>query len=253
MTHHMSFMKMLDVMKIFNNKKNQNIIEFICEEEKWDFIEKPFPADRFIPQWYKDLPSYMSSEKSYSSDGTNATIKKCMPVFDTMTAGYYIPLPCDIYVSKNEEGNIHIVPSFPERMVTDHNIEQAKTFKIPDEYYNNLLKWRNFWKIKTPPGWSTMFVQPMHRDDLPFTILPGIVDTDEFVLSVQFPMLFRKDFEGVLKKGTPMAQVIPFKRSDWEAQYSTQKNDDNFKFISKHQSIFENRYKKTSWHRKIYK
>lgn len=238
-------------MKIF--KRNKNIIKFICETDEFNFIEKPVPASKMIPQWYKDVPSYMGNVKTHAAEGTNATIKKCMPVFDTMTAGYFITLPCDVYIEKDAAGNPSITPSFPERMVTDHPKEQIVTFDIPKEYYQLPLKWRNFWKIETPKGWSIMFVQPMHRDDLPFQILPGIVDTDEFVLSVQFPMLLRNDFKGVLPKGTPIAQVIPFKREDWESEYSYQSKGDNLKFLTKHQSIFENRYKRTSWKKKTYK
>lgn len=250
MTHTNSMLMWL-AMKIFKNKTKN--IEFICESEEYDFILKPVPADRMISQWYKDMPSYMGKEKEYSTDGTNATIKKCMPVFDSMTTGYFILLPCDVYVEQDANGNFCATPSFTERMISDHQIEQAKTFDIPPEYYKQLLKWRNFWKIKTPKGWSVMFVQPMHRDDLPFSILPAIVDTDEFVLSVQFPMLFRKDFKGVIPKGTPIAQVIPFKREEWTSSYRSETKIERDKFLAGHQTLMENRYKRTSWKRKTYK
>ena len=242
---------MLNVMKIFKNKKN--IIKFICEHEHLDYIPKPIPASKMLPQWYKDMPSYVDNIKIHEVAGANATIKKCMPIFDTMTTGYFIVLPCDVYISKDINGMPSVTPSFGEKMVSDHSLKQAITFDIPKEYHKQLLKWTNFWKIKTPKGWSVMFVQPMHRDDLPFQILPGIVDTDEFVLSVQFPFLLRKDFEGTLPKGTPIAQVIPFKRENWEAEYGNQTSLETKKFLDNHSSIFENRYKKTSWKKKTYK
>jgi len=238
-------------MKVFKSKKN--IIEFICEHENLDYIPKPIPASKLLPQWYKDMPSYVDGIKIHNTQGANGTIKKCMPVFDTMTTGYLIVLPCDVHISKSIDGLPEVTPSFGEKMVTDHSRAQAVTMKIPQEYHDQLLKWTNFWKIKTPKGWSVMFVQPMHRDDLPFQILPGIVDTDEFVLSVQFPFLLRKDFEGTLPKGTPIAQVIPFKREEWEAEYKCQTSLETKKFLDNHSSLFENRYKKTSWKKKTYK
>lgn len=242
---------MCNVMKIFKSKKN--IINFICEHEKLDYIPKPIPASKMLPEWYKNMPSYVDGIKIHNAQGANGTIKKCMPVFDTMTTGYLILLPCDVHISRDNSGMPEVTPSFGEKMVTDHSLGQAITFDIPKEYYRQLLKWTNFWKIKTPKGWSVMFVQPMHRDDLPFQILPGIVDTDEFVLSVQFPFLLKKDFEGTLPKGTPIAQVIPFKRENWKAEYGSQTSLETQKFLDNHSSIFENRYKKTSWKKKNYK
>jgi hypothetical protein len=47
--------------------------------------------------------------------------------------------------------------------------------------------------------------------------LPGIVDTDKYTAPVNFPFVINDiNFEGIIPKGTPIAQVIPFKRDPWE-------------------------------------
>jgi hypothetical protein len=57
-----------------------------------------------------------------------------------------------------------------------------------------------------------------------FTILPGIVDTDEYYAPINFPMVINDpNFEGLIPKGTPIAQVIPFKRESWKMEIGGEK------------------------------
>jgi hypothetical protein len=46
--------------------------------------------------------------------------------------------------------------------------------------------------------------------------LTGVVDTDAYPLVVLFPFMMKNTFEGVIEKGTPVVQIIPFKREDWK-------------------------------------
>ena len=63
-------------------------------------LEQPQPASKFIPDWYKNLESYIGGEKKPQGNGVTAvTAKRCMPLFDAITAGYIITLPADVYVS----------------------------------------------------------------------------------------------------------------------------------------------------------
>jgi hypothetical protein len=67
----------------------------------------------------------------------------------------------------------------------------------------------------------------MHRESI-FTILPGIVDTDQYNAPVNFPFVLNDvTYEGLIPAGTPMAQVIPFKRESWEMSLGTQEDLEN--------------------------
>jgi len=239
------------IMKIVN--RNSNTIEFICEDADLDYFSKPLPSSKNIPEWYKKLTTHIDNKKTYSDGHANSTVKKCMPVFDAMTSGYLITFPCDVVVTRNPDGSPAFSWPIQFKMVNQHSYEQASTLKVPSEYGPEFLKWSNPWIIKMPKGWSVLFVQPMHRDDLPFSILPGIVDADGFKLSVQFPFLLRKDFVGVIPAGTPMAQIIPIKRSDWVAEYSSIERRESQKNLEHHSIYLENRYKRTFWNKKNYK
>lgn len=213
-------------------------------------IEQPQPASKFIPDWYKNMESYMGGEKKSNGNGfTPATIKKCMPVFDAITAGYIITLTSDVIV--NTKNGKQKFDWFSLGGVDFHPIEQA-----PDHPYRNEYpypKWMNPWAIKTPEGYSTLFVQPFHRESV-FTIMPGIVDTDKFDIAVNFPMVINDPkFQGIIRKGTPIAQVIPFKREEWEMEINSEETTSRNKNIEKLTSKPFDRYKDFFWNQKKYK
>jgi hypothetical protein len=214
-------------------------------------IEKPKPATSFIPDWYKNMDSYTSKEKKPNGNGvTNATVKRCMPVFDAIVAGYIIVSPADVYVSIKD--GVQYFEWSDLGLIGFHPIEQAPTH--PNKNGHPYPKWINYWAIKTPKGYSTMFVQPMHRESI-FTILPGIVDTDTYFAPVNFPMVLNDpEFEGLIPKGTPIAQVIPFKRDSWAMQFGEEKELKEQANVTRNLSTkFFDRYKNMFRSNKEYK
>lgn len=190
----------------------------------------PQPADKIIPDWYKNLESYLTKEKKPTGNGESAsTIKRCMPVFDAMTSGYIIFSPSDVWISQIYIDN-NLQETFPNyewanfNMIEFHDAKQVKGYPKGSEHKIAYPKWMNPWAIKTPPGYSCLFVQPFHRDS-EFTILPGIVDTDKYDTPVNFPFILNDiKFEGLIPAGTPIAQVIPFKRDLWEMEFGNEKD-----------------------------
>jgi hypothetical protein len=217
----------------------------------WKDLEQPQPASAFIPDWYKKIESYTGGKKATDGKGgTLATIKKCMPVFDAITAGYIITSPADVSVTIKEGQQYFEWANFG--LISFHPIEQAPEHPARKPYA--YPKWNNPWAIKTPKGYSTMFIQPMHRESV-FTILPGIVDTDTYSAPVNFPFVINDpNFEGLIPKGTPIAQVIPIKRDAWKMEFGGQEelieqNNITIKLSTK----FFDRYKTMFWSRKEYK
>lgn len=197
----------------------------------------PTPASACIPNWYKELPSYLHGIKKPLGDGTSSsTIKRCMPVFDALNGGYIIYSYTDVFISqkdlKNEEGK-STGKTYPwyewasYEPIAFHNQEQLKTYPnlgtIPEGI--QVPKWINPWSIKTPKGYSIRITQPAHRS-LPFTILEAVVDTDHYTPNVNFPFVLNDwTFEGLIPAGTPIAQITPFKRESWKMRLG---NKDDF-------------------------
>lgn len=207
----------------------------------------PQPASKFIPEWYRETENYVGGKKQPTGSGnTTGTIKKCIPVFDAITAGYIITLPADVFVSRRD-GELYYEWS-NLGLIEFHPIEQAPLH--PNQNGHTYPKWINPWAIKTSPGYSTLFVQPFHRNSV-FTILPGIVDTDSYYAPVNFPFVLNDtSFEGLIPAGTPIAQVIPIKRDSWKLNIS---EFDHKKITIRLLSKMFDRYKTLFWYRKEYK
>lgn len=183
----------------------------------------PKPASAFVPEWYKDLESYIGGEKKPSGGGqTTGTIKRCMPVFDAISSGYIIPTYTDVWITRKVDEDGNRLPEWYEwsnfEPIQWHPVEQAPNHPNRNGHVGSYPKWINPWSIKTPPGYSSLFIQPLHHGG-EFTILAGVVDTDVYSAPVNFPFVLNKpDFEGLIPAGTPMAQVIPFKRDSFEME-----------------------------------
>lgn len=215
----------------------------------------PGPATKFVPNWYKEAKSYLNDEKKPSTREAFSTIKKCMPVFDAMTAGYMIVLGQDMYCEQTEAG-----PYFHWRAEggdqKDDVLTQHTHFQVQGHPENNLghqLKIENPWIIKTDPGYSCMILPPLHRDNQ-LVILSGIVDTDKYYEKINLPFNLKdKHFEGMIEAGTPIAQVIPFKRESYEMEIVPL--DKKRSFINQRTiaSRLFDAYKNIYWSRKEYK
>jgi hypothetical protein len=210
----------------------------------------PKPASAFVPDWYKKLESYISGEKKPTGEGgTTATAKRCMPVFDAIVGGYIIVSAADVYVSQKKMEDGTKQPYFEWSsygLIQFHPVEQMPEHPKRNGHMS-YPKWKNPWAIKTPKGYSVLFTQPMHRES-PFTILPGIVDTDTYTAPVNFPFVLNDiNFEGLIPAGTPIAQVIPIKREEWkmslgsQAEFIEQQQITNrlqTKFFDRYKSMF---------------
>jgi hypothetical protein len=221
-----------------------------------------------IPSWHKVLPKFLYGDKTFKYNGTelgsNLTAKSCLPLTDGFTAGYVFTLPFDIYTSKDENGTRIFRWSF-------HNLESGEELpdainSRPQDTKKDLTGWNNmygyedleynwwpFWSVVTPPGYSCIFTHPINRIDLPFYTLGGIIDTDGWGTAGNHPFLIKKDWEGVISAGTPIAQIIPFKRQNWKHKVDKTKIDYFFKNITKRSYYLQGFYKIKVWKNKFYR
>ena len=213
----------------------------------------PKPAVKAIPDWYKDTPEYVNGlgKKYDKSANTPSTIKKCIPILDEMTSGYILYTQVDLQVTQENGLPYFVWPS--QDALSFHPISQAPLHPAGNE--TPYPKWNNPYGIKTPPGYSSLFLPPMHNPNKIFTILEGLVDTDKYLAPVNFPFVLNNvKWEGIIEAGTPMAQVIPIKRDSWEHTIGLQKEREEQNMITfKLKTILFNSYKKQFWSRKEYR
>lgn len=213
-------------------------IKFYATAKEYNLPE-PGPSSRRIPTWYRDLDGVI--------DGVE-TIKKCMPVLDGFLSGYTIVSPVDIHFDENGVTTNSEIP-----VLETHDKLQIEGFRVPEEYHAQPFKWINYFTLKTPKGYSTLFVHPMNQIDLPFYSLGGIVDTDKHPVPVNFPFFIKKSFSGIIRANTPIIQAIPFKREDWT--HSIDEEKPGMVPIDFHNSRVNppfNYYKRKYWSKKKY-
>jgi hypothetical protein len=214
-------------------------------------IYAPTSASRVLPDWYKDAPEYVGGERIIKDGNTPHTVKKCIPVFDALTAGYVIKTYVDVQVTQRDGLPYYEWPS--HNAISFHPIEQAP--EHPGVNGAPFPKWTNPWAIRTPPGYSTLFLPPMHNPNGIFTVLPGIVDTDMYTAPVNFPFILDDvRWEGIIPAGTPMVQIIPFRRERFQMTLGGDKERDaQAKTTGRLRSLWFNSYKRQFWSRKEYR
>ncbi len=197
---------------------------FRCPPALEPVLPRPYAAVEALPEWFKSMPL-----KAHSALlGTDEwTVKRCPPFIDAMTYGFMMPLAADISYKDGAfswDWEIAGTPlSAHTRSPIDfHDSAQAvgSPFFEEDSF---LVKFNGFWTIELPPGHSLLVTHPINRADLPFLTLTGLVDVDRYKDNfVNFPAAWiKKDFEGVVAKGTPVAQCIPVQRENWSLRCET--------------------------------
>jgi hypothetical protein len=194
---------------------------------------KPRPASKFIPDWFKKLKPLLNDDCGHKTSRImsqesgiigNATVKKCVPFLDAYGLGYIVPMPVDCNFEKSESG-VKVDWAFGgcdglETVIASHTPDQLKGCPFQSGTNDgSFYKLTNAWHIQTPPGYSSLVVAPLNQPDLPIQVLSGVVDTDTYH-SINFPFLLNMD-EGhrLIKAGTPVAQIIPFKRESWKSEH----------------------------------
>ncbi len=184
-------------------------IEFTCDPIDFGVIAEPVPAKTHLPDWFRKLPPVDENHVSATNNGM--TVKRCLPFLDAMTAGWIIPLAATVRLEILDAGRtLQAGWEFDHVMVSNHNAHQIAGH--PREP-RPASKFHNYWTIKTPPGWSCLFVPPLNRNSDVFEIIAGVVDTDTYYSFINFPFVpIAPDGVYILERGIPLVQVIPFRR-----------------------------------------
>ena len=198
----------------------------------WKYVEPIVPASQALPQWYKDMRPDQVESKPFERH-SRGTIKACPAMFEGMSQGYILPLWTDLYVEPSEDAfrNGNPIPRFSwtpghsKPVVQLMNNGQIDGLPITEDTDTQAywLRLDSPWLISTPKGYSTLFIAPFNNSDLMFEPFSGIIHTDIFSTYIKILTLWKgpKDFKGIIKAGTPMLQIIPFKRESFQHHLGT--------------------------------
>jgi len=204
---------------------------FIASDADTSRYPAPKPASKFIPEWYQKMPnardpatSIPSTKLTWSDPAVGVTngqtLKQCIPVRDYLTSGYIVPLWTELVVTLKNGKLGAVWPDKDADVIRFHYNFQFTGCPIEKENadYSAVGKLMSPWQFKTPKGYSSLFYSPRYSENK-IEILPAIVDTDCYH-EVNFPFIFHgKEGEHLFEKGTPVIQVLPFKREKWTADF----------------------------------
>lgn len=228
-------------------------IEFnYLSRHEFEAYPKPYPAKDLIPEWFRNIPHYHENKFKIENGATTATARRCLPLLDGITAGYIVPLRADVLVEQQEDGpKISWIAS---RGVFAKHDSSSSMIPPPPGFTNKVAKYYSGMRVKTPKGYSIMIQHPAGYHDSPLRAIPAVIDSDGILLDSSFPVWIREGFEGIIEKGTPIVQVIPFKRESWKSVNTyIEKEDLEIEADKHYNSILKNHYLKNFWHKKEYK
>ncbi|TIN25854.1 DUF6065 family protein [Mesorhizobium sp.] len=227
------------------SQKTSRSIRFSCRPEDHGVIAPPVAAKTVLPDWFRKLPPVDAQQASATNNGL--TVKRCMPFLDAMTTGWILPLAATVRLEVKDGGSaVDAGWEFDRVMVSNHGAHQvAGNPKEPAPP----CKFHNYWSIRTPPGWSCLFLPPLNRPAQPFECVAGIVDTDTYAAHIHFPF-FATAPDGlyVVEKGTPLVQVIPFRRED--AALKAEIQSETGAEATEREAVYRNTIASEGWYRK---
>lgn len=227
-------------------RKPEPKLTFLCRKEDEGIIPAPVRAKTALPEWFRKLPPVTESRVSANDSGL--TVKRCMPFLDAMTTGWVIGLAATVRMEVSDEGRtVDCGWDFDRTLVSNHASHQvAGNPRDPMPP----CKFHNYWTIVTPPGWSCLFVPPLNRPNGAFEIVSGVVDTDTYQSEIHFPFFATgEDGLHVLERGTPIVQVIPFRRetSDLAADIRSESEEE----ATTRKTILRKTQASAGWYRKF--
>ena len=202
------------------------IIRFLCAPEDEGVIAPPVLSKTHLPDWFRKLPA----------------------VDPAKMTGYLIPLAATVRLDISNDGQMVTAGwDFDKTMVSNHGSHQMAgnpRSALPP------CKFHNYWSIRTPKGWSCLFVPLLNRTNPLFEPVAGIVDTDSYVAPIHFPF-FAHGPVGLheIEKGTPLVQVIPFERAS--TQIEAEIGAESVVEAAERRSVFRNTLASPGWYRRF--
>ena len=217
----------------------------------------PVPAKDTLSKWYKDLPQFYGGKPHIKDGMANATVKACMPFYDAMVSGYvqtaWQDMSFEFKVEPNgDETIIYNSPSQPPAFSVR---DGEPAIKLSNAFYPFEFVLHPPYYPQVPKGWSILLTQPLNSFNSPLQFTSGIMDSDQFTHSESgnLPFYVRRDFNGIIPKGTPLFQMIPIKRESWKHELTEFDKATQDKIMNPIRNHFWGGYRHNYWSKKTFK
>lgn len=250
--------------------KRKNKVIFIAEESA-NGLPLPYPAYKSFPNWFvasnpkiskcpfTSLMKLQQLQGNFrpSSNANqfrlvkNSTVKNCPGIVDYLKTGYILPAWCDM--SFRRINGQMVFDSALEIPGSNYGLHQKSQFigmesdELPE--METFHKIPSPWYIKTSPGISILITDPYWNRNKNFTSVSAVVHPDITPIHLKWFFEFNKQIKDsaeiydeslqIVKKNTPLALIIPFKRQEFSHSfnYLNTKDMENFERSSHYSSV----------------
>ena len=227
-------------------------IEFRTYNEESYTYFRPVAAKDYQPEWWKKMKIRVDHRGRMTQ-----TIRSCPSMQDWLTMGYYIIATADIPVRNGKQWDW---PDGSEDFQTVEDSEnQSKShpraqlqdsisYMGDDAPVNDAFKISSYWNMKTPPGYSVLFLDPFLFTNKYFACWQGVIDTDGFNSNLDNGQIIfypKVKHSFVIPAGTPVVQIFPFKREEWTSTMFLQDGEHWYN------SYGVDEYSMQTWQRKL--
>ena len=200
-------------------------IEFHSYDDETVKNFRPVLAKSVQPEWWKTLKVGMDV-----STKRITTVRACPAMDDWLKSGWYLLANRDFYIrcgvsEHDSEGTKFYTADNDGYASPSHGAHQmgnAFEYMGDDGPVKDAFKMRNPWNIVTPPGYSTLYLDPFQFQNKFFATWQGIIDTDTFNSNMDNAQIIfypKVNHSFTIPKGTPLCQIVPYKREEWNASY----------------------------------
>lgn len=194
-------------------KKSKIVVDtFTCSSMayEWFPIES---AQKYIPEWWKKLPSSYELKNPSTLKDTALTIKKCPGVVDLFTTGFIMPLWTDLVMVLTPEQNMFNYEFAARSPYWFIDLNEHRQYLNAFENKFLQAKITSPWCVKEKDGVQFTLLEPTWMMDDPnaVTIVPGILDF-KYQNNINVNVFLKMSATGTrvdLKAGSPLAHFIP--------------------------------------------
>jgi len=196
--------------------------------ENW----RPTPASKMLPEWWKN-----SKIHSIQNGQPTISLRACPAMHDWLATGYYIVANRDIHcifdpnsksgghwtsmtLPSEEDPQLQGSPTHASEQLMGDNFSFHRKDGVEKPF--DAFKFRVPWYVTTPPGYSSLYLDPFLHQNKYVRTWQGLMDTDMFNTQAdngQIIMYPQVDHSFVIKKDTPVVQIVPYRREQWVASY----------------------------------
>jgi hypothetical protein len=222
---------------MFNNPS----VEFISDIPGLSLIDecKPQPIQKFIPEWWKDMPNEKTTHDIDKTTFGNA--KVCPSFADYFSNGFVIPMWVDSYLYYNNEEDVYKWRTASEIFEWSTHPNHQYIDNVSHKYMGKdsyfIFKILCPWRVITSPGYSLYQLPTFYNFNEDFSAVPGVRDSSIYhEMNIQI-LIHSNKKEIFIPRGTPLAHYIPFKKEKIKYDVREKNNKDAIKLFSNHLNL----------------